>query len=103
VIGAGLATGPMVKGSVRWGSIGALIGVALGAVFALVPFAGLGYAARFAILGACFALAGATGGGLYGGARESELEDDVGNQIGPPPLLDKNVDPPSVRHERARS
>jgi hypothetical protein len=97
VIGTGVATSAMVKGAVRWAAVGVLAGVAVGAVVALVPFADLPYAGRFAIVGICAALAGATAGGLYGGGRRSELEDDVGNQIGPAPLGDKNVDPAFVR------
>jgi hypothetical protein len=98
MIGTGIATDAMVKGAVTWGVVGALAGVAVSAIVALIPFAGLPYPGRFAIVGICAALAGATAGGLYGGGRRPELEDDVGNQIGPAPLLDKNVDPRFVRH-----
>ncbi len=35
--------------------------------------------------------------GFLGGGREAELEGDVGNQIGPPPLVEKIRDPDAAR------
>jgi len=92
-IGVGPVTKAMAKGALLWGAIGAAAGAVLGILIALIPFADLPFLGRAALLGVVGLLAGSTAGFLYGGGRQPELEDDVGNQIGPAPLLDKNRDP----------
>lgn len=102
-IAVGPVTKAMAKGAIAGALAGAAIGVVLGALLALIPFAGWPYLGRFALLGAVSVLACSTAGFIYGGGREAELEGDVGNQIGPAPLLEPNRDPPEVRRAVSRT
>jgi hypothetical protein len=97
VIGVGPATGAQVRGALLWGVFGAAVGALLGVLFALIPFAGLTLLARMILVGGIGALAGATAGFVYGGGREAELEEDAGNQIGPPPAHGPIRDPEPAR------
>lgn len=97
VMAAGPFTRAMAKGALLWGAIGAIAGFIIGALIALIPFGDLPYVTRLGIVGVACALAGATAGFVYGGGREAEVEEDVGNQIAPAPLSGKNRDPQRVR------
>jgi hypothetical protein len=96
-VGVGPVTRAMAKGAVLWGAAGAAAGAVIGVLLAVIPFADLPFPGRAALLGGVGLIAGSTAGFIYGGGRQSELEDDVGNQVGPAPLLEKNRDPERVR------
>jgi hypothetical protein len=93
----GPITAPQARGAFIFGSLGAIGGLLLGITLSLIPLAGLSWYGRLVLLGGIGLLAGATVGFVYGGGREAELEEDVGNQIGPAPLWELNRDPESAR------
>jgi hypothetical protein len=97
VIGTGPMTSAQARGAVFWGLLIAFIGAMVGLLVSIIPFADLLWAGRAALLGGIGALAGATAGFIYGGGREAELEEDVGNQIGAPGLTEVNRDPEPAR------
>jgi hypothetical protein len=78
VIGVGEITGSQARGAALWGLLGAAVGVALGLLVSLIPFAGLLWAGRAALFGGIGLLAGGTAGFVYGGGRGAELEEDFG-------------------------
>jgi hypothetical protein len=94
---SGPVTAPQARGAFIFGALGGIGGLLLGVALSLIPLAGLSWAGRLVLLGGIGLLAGSTAGFVYGGGREAELEEDVGNQIGPPPLWELNRDPESAR------
>lgn len=103
----GPITAPQARGAFIFGTIGAVGGLLLGITLSLIPLAGLSWSGRLVLLGGIGLLAGATAGFVYGGGREAEIEEDVGNQIGPAPLWQLNRDPEAAHDAvddlRARS
>jgi hypothetical protein len=96
-VGIGPITASQAKGALLFGVLGAVAGLIVGVALSAIPISGLTWAARLALFGGIGALAGATAGFIYGGGRESELEEDAGNQIGPPPLRGEIRDPEPAR------
>ncbi len=75
VAGPGVSafTGPMWRGLLLGGVLGAAIGFALAVPVALVPFGGFPWWGRLLIVGVSFMAAGATAGAHYWGGRLPEL------------------------------
>lgn len=87
----------MAKGAIIWMAVGLVAGAVIGALVALVPMGGLAFGTRLWVLALCGAIAGATAGALWGGGRQPELEDEVGNEARAPGLFEVQRDPAEAR------
>jgi hypothetical protein len=71
----------------------------VGALLALIPIGDIAFLTRLWIFAVAGALAGSTAGFVWGGSRRPELEEDVGNQVAPAPLVEENRDPQEAREQ----
>jgi hypothetical protein len=90
-------TPSMAKGALTWTAIGAVVGGLVGLLLSLIPLGDIAYLTRLWVFVVAGVLAGSTAGFVYGGGRQPELEEDVGNQVAPAPLLETNRDPQAAR------
>jgi hypothetical protein len=97
LIGAGPVTRSMVKGATLWTAIGVAAGAVLGALLAFIPIGDTSWTMRLVLFAVVGALAGATAGVLYGGGRQPEVDEEVGNQARGAPLREENREPTDAR------
>jgi hypothetical protein len=96
---AATLTPTMAKGALTWTAAGAVAGGLIGLLLALIPLGDIAFLTRLWVFVVVGVLAGSTAGFVYGGGRKPELEEDVGNQVAPAPLLEANRDPQAVREQ----